>query len=220
MILLPGQFAFNVDGNQSKETVDLVIGYSGSTNSQAALDLTLWIAHQTRLVTQKQVMVHVVYVVDRTHAQKTNYHNANLEVQLPRHLRSAPAQLTRRSKGGTATYTAPEQMGGRFPMQTSPLQTQCPSDCQRDLEHSSTALLEQADCVLWQARCLAEEWRGSLEAHLRFGNVAVELRNVVEAQAADLLVLGCSSFKHPLVRQLTTQFPCPVLGIPTPLGVS
>ncbi|MDX2212432.1 MAG: universal stress protein [Oculatellaceae cyanobacterium bins.114] len=213
MILLPGQFAFNVDGNQSKETVDLVIGYSGSTNSQAALDLTLWIAHQTRLVTQKQVMVHVVYVVDRSHNHEVTHRGASAAVQLPRHIRSAPLQLTR-TKGGNTTYAQAERMNGR-----SPLQTSCSSGC-FDLEPSPTAVLEQADCVLWQARCLAEEWRGSLEAHLRFGTVATELRNVVEAESADLLVLGCSSCKHALVQQLTAQFPCPVLGIPTLLGIS
>jgi nucleotide-binding universal stress UspA family protein len=212
MILLPGQVAFNVNGNESKSTVDFVIGYSGSANSQSALDLTLWIAHQTRLVTQKQVMVHVVYVVDRAPASKGKRPRGP-EVQLPRHARTA-TKLTR-TKGGTTTFAAPEKLKGRLP-----LQAQCVDECHLDLEPSSTAMLEQADCVLWQARCLAEEWRGSLEAHLRFGSVATELRNVVEAEAADLLVLGCSSCKHPLVRQLTPQFPCPVLGIPTLLGIT
>lgn len=213
MMLLPGRFAFNVDGNQSKETIDLVIGYSGSANSQAALDLTLWIAHQTRLATQKQVMVHVVYVVDRANTHRAIHHSTNSDLRLPHHIRATSSKLMR-TKGGATTFVAPEKLKER-----SHLQTQCPNDCHLDLEPSSTTLLEQADCVLWQARCLAEEWRGSLEAHLRFGTLATELLNVVKAESADLLVLGCSSGKHPLVRQLTTQFPCPVLGIPTMLGV-
>ena len=61
MLLLPG-VATTVK-TDSEKAINLVVGYNNSPNSHTALDLTLWIAHQTRLVTRKPVIVQVVHVV-------------------------------------------------------------------------------------------------------------------------------------------------------------
>lgn len=143
MVLLPEPKQRSVKA-KLPEMTNLVVGYSGSPNSQTALDITLWIAHQTRLATQRQVVVHVVYV-------------------------------------------------DSYPFQ-------------------------QADRILWQARCLADEWRGSLKAHLRVGALAAELKTVVAAESADLLLLGCRAADHPVVQQLAFDSSCPVLGIPSLVG--
>lgn len=126
------------------QTTNFVVGYSGSAHSQAALDLALCMAHQTRLATPNPVVVHVVYVVDKNRPRT----------------------------------------------------------------------IANADRILWQARCLASEWRGSLNAHLRIGQVAAELSAVAKELEAEVLMLGCHVARHPLVRQLASQTPCSVLGLP------
>ncbi|MEP0957308.1 universal stress protein [Microcoleus sp. FACHB-1515] len=164
---------------KSRKTVSFVVGYNGSCNSQTALDMTLWIAHQTRLATQKQVTVHVVYVLDR------------------------PSRSTFPSLSGRSTAASDL---------TACLPRFVESDCVIP-NFQAIDPFDHADYVLWQARCMAEEWRGSLEAHLRFGDPAEQLRQVIAAEDADLLLLGCNSARHPLVSQLAS-LPCPVLGIP------
>lgn len=143
LILLSGPPKASVQLFPKTKVTNLVVGYSGSAHSQAALDLALCIAHQTRLVKPDPVVVHVVYVVDQTRPKT----------------------------------------------------------------------IANADRILWQARCLASEWRGSLHAHLRVGNIATELSRVAAEMEADMLLLGCYTANHSLVKKLAPQTPCSVLGL-------
>lgn len=220
ILLASGKTALDAAETQSDETVNLVIGYNGSPNSQVALDLTLWIAHQTRLATQKQVIVHVVYVVDRL----VNARSPQTPQKSQRARSRQTATLERQTERVGNTLTLPRLAPAES---FAPLNTHihyhanpaCLTDCHMSpAEPPAQNLLEQADCILWQARCLAEEWRGSLEAHLRFGATDVELNQVAEEVGADLMVLGCSAKAHPLVNKLRTRTPCPILGIPEQLA--
>lgn len=196
----------------SRKTINLIVGYSGSSSSQAALDLTLWIAHQIRLVTKKQVTVHVVYVVEDLQRLQQSSNIVTLNNGQYSDLSQSASQQPQFSSN-VATLM-------RSPLELSPTRTTvCNTSCHSSPDASLSAL-EKADCILWQARCMAEEWRGSLDAHLRFGTAASELREVVESLHADLLVLGCTSANHPLIRQLTRRFPCSVVGIPTQAAVA
>ncbi|MGC1393998.1 MAG: universal stress protein, partial [Coleofasciculaceae cyanobacterium] len=60
MMLLPESVS---QKDNSDKPINLVVGYDASPHSQTALDLALLIAHQSRLATQKQVTVQVVYVM-------------------------------------------------------------------------------------------------------------------------------------------------------------
>lgn len=182
---------------------NFVIGYNGSPNSQTALDFILWMAHQTRLATQKQVIVHVVYVIDCYNSLMQPSTDTSLGLSGG----ATNCELSSAERFGFQcnTETLTRKTGGTQVVERQPVAT------------SLTTMLEQVDRVLWQARCLSDEWRGSLEAHLRFGALATELHQVAEAQAADLLFVGCSDVNHPLVQQLIPCASCPILGIPTEL---
>lgn len=197
MVLLPGEKASVSQLSRSAKSVNFIVGYNSSPKSQTALDITLCIAHQTRLATSKEVTVQVVYIIDETQSADGN-------------------------KTGGSTHQAPckfretASLRGTIPVVMSDSELTTEQDSSHFPSHfSQKNQFEQADKLLWQARCLADEWRGLFKAHLRFGPVATELRKVVEAEAATLLVLGCSSAKHPLVQELGPHFPCSVLGIPT-----
>lgn len=203
MVLQPKAGAMSV----LPKEVNLVVGYNGSAKSQTALDLTLWIAYQTRLVTQKAVTVQVVYVVDEANDRSipSGYFPVNLSaidvhpyltLGNGEHLepieRVVQRELSLRQPS-TAVAQLPE------PNRSSDWQTQ---------------QFEKADRILWQARNLANEWRGSLETHLRFGSTAAELNAVARQVDTTALVLGCSSVTHAIVQALGQNLPFPILGIP------
>lgn len=194
MVLLPPASSPS-DWAESTKSVNLVVGYNSSPGSQTALDITMWIAHQTRLATQKQVTVQVVYVVDDNQNVFSSESDAST-ASIHRCL-EFPAAC---ALSATSVLTQPRSktLAARSRM-------------------TSLDLFEKADYILWQARSLAAEWRGSFIAHLRFGCVSAELRKVVESESAALLFLGCESVNHPVVQKLGTNFPCSVLGIPTML---
>ncbi len=202
MVLLPQAQSLQTNSGQD---INLVVGYSSSPRSQTALDLTLWIAHQTRLATRKQVTVQVVYVVDSraSHQRSRVATTADLAQRRARDLQDHSTLLCiePHDRPGTALAELPDLFELGSP----------------NLEMGMADVFEYADRILWQARCLADEWRGSLKTHLRFGSVDEELTSVVQAESASLLILGCESAKHPLVQQLGKTFPCPVLGIPSAL---
>lgn len=215
MVLLPpGSSASN--WTKSTESVNLVVGYNSSPSSQMALDLTMWIAHQTRLATQKQVTVQVVYVLDENQSSKcVDFFNSEEDVSIPSS-HQLPFELpesTLRSGTPVLTKPSPKALAAR------PLITSVDRSYFKAMLYQNNRF-EQADLILWQARSLAEEWRGSFKAHLRFGCVSEELRKVVESETAALLFLGCNSANHRVVEKLGPHFPCAVLGIPTTLSPS
>ncbi len=166
--------------SQELTEINFLVGYSHSEKSQSALDLTLWIALQTRLATNRPVTVQVVYVAADMAIAPTPSHNSSR----PFHPRGR--------KGGVATLAPPTHV----------------TAMQR------VAQFEQADRILWQARSLASEWRGSLKTHLRFGDIAIELGEVAQVEKATLLIVGCDDRADHLVARLSETIFCPVLGIP------
>ncbi|MEG4145287.1 universal stress protein [Microcoleus sp. Pol12B5] len=195
------------------KTINFIVGYNSSPQSQIALDITLWMAHQTRLVTTKEVTVQVVYVIDES---SKSYRKDTCQVAVANAL-AAQQKVSDLEETFALNCAAPALA----------LPTEIPSVSQQKnwIEpHYLQAIYGQnneyevADKLLWQARCLAEEWRGLFKAHLRIGLVATELRKVVELESANLLFLGCGSGNHRLVRELGNNFPCCVLGIPSALS--
>ncbi len=226
MMLIP---TYGTASAPSLKEINLVVGYNGSPHSQIALDLTLWIAHQTRLATRKSVTVQVVYVIDlacaaATASQDWQLGKGSLDSSMsflqPDQRSERPIYLWGEqlfeeqgiecSAQGNVAICSPIRLAVEQGLVNSVSQGYCAAN--RQLEQ-----FEQADQILWQARNLADEWRGSLETHLRFGDVASELRDVACKEQATVLVLGCTSVYHPIVQALGVDLPFPVLGIPHPL---
>jgi hypothetical protein len=216
MVLLPEPASAASKWSSSTKSVNLVVGYNASPRSQTALDLTMWIAHQTRLVTQKQVTVQVVYVVDEQQGIQCpdtfipdNFSHSSVSREPSDFLKALPSK-----KSAKSVLQQPKPQVLAVASKKKSVKRR-----RTKLASAQSEWFEQADRILWQARCLAEEWRGSFKAHLRFGNVATELKEVVESEAATLLFLGCNSINHPIVQNLGSNFPCSVLGIPNGLSV-
>jgi len=196
------------------KAINFIVGYNSSPKSQIALDITLWIAHQTRLVTTKEVTVQVVYVLDET-PKIYDEDTCSLGVENPWANQPKPSDL---EKTSTLNCAAPAIALPSAEIQSVSQRTTWIDPPYLRAIFGQDNEYEVADKLLWQARCLAEEWRGFFKAHLRIGRVATELRNVAELESANLLFLGCNSGNHPLVRQLGKNFPCCVLGIPAALS--
>ncbi|MBD2020169.1 universal stress protein [Leptolyngbya sp. FACHB-36] len=204
MVLLPKPPSAET---QAAQVMNLVVGYNGSPGSQTALDLTLWIAHQTRLATRKQVTVQVVYVVDLQNDCGTgSVFSGPTSSQISRYGRKRSRSQAAGLKHAPATAGSAVLLEKRSDAAVSDSTLQ---SCQLNQ-------FEHADRILWQARNLADEWRGSLKTHLRFGSVAEQLRQVVQAESAAVLLLGCHSVDNAIVQQLS-GLSCPVLGIPAAL---
>ncbi|WP_017316854.1 universal stress protein [Mastigocladopsis repens] len=185
---------------QSTNSVNLIVGYNSSPNSHTALDIALLIAHQTRLATKAQVTVQVVYVIEENQSS----HGGDV-------------LQTEEFASMRATEQIPPHCPTSFPLRGFDTGVITQTKLQANAAYQQEILVDrfaQAECILRQASCLAVEWKSSFKAHLRFGCIAKELRKVVAAEGADLLLLGCNSLKHPIVQQLGSNFPCSVLGIP------
>lgn len=193
LLLLPRLTQPTVPQSHAVPCSALVVGYTGSPNSQAALDLAFCVAHQMQLATRQQATIHVVYVVDCPDtAQQV-------------HKRRSGTSKVDRALLTSTDHSAPSC--GTAVLKRSKAKTKTGSK-------TDGSSLDQIDQVLWQARCLAEEWRGSFSAHLRFGSIATELTSFVHEEKAGLLFLGCHDVQHPLVQALKAQAGCPVVGIP------
>lgn len=186
LLLLPRLTEPTRSRTEACPSTSLVVGYDGSVNSQAALDLGFCVAHQMQLANRQQVMIHVVYVVD--------CHPSSPKPQKPRRGKRVKSKSQRKQTGEALDINCGTAILSK--------------------SGANDRNLEEIDRVLWQARCLAEEWRGSFTTHLRFGNLADELATFVTEENAALLFLGCHSVTHPLVQQLKDKLPCSVIGIP------
>ncbi|MEG3896069.1 MULTISPECIES: universal stress protein [unclassified Microcoleus] len=216
MVLLPEpqvQRYQKSKATKQAKTINFIVGYNSSPQSQIALDITLWMAHQTRLVTTKEVTVQVVYVIDEA---PKSYGEDTCKLAVKNAL--AAQKVSDLEETFALNRAAPAIALPPTEIQSVSQEKSWIDPLYFQAIFGQSNEYEVADKLLWQARCLAEEWRGLFKAHLRIGRVATELRNVVELESANLLFLGCDSGNHSLVRELGNNFPCCVLGIPAALS--
>lgn len=155
MVLLPEP---QVQGSKKSKvtkqakSINFIVGYNSSAQSQIALDITLWMAHQTRLVTTKEVTVQVVYVIDEA---PKGYGEDTGNFAVENSLANTP-KLWELEETFTLNCAAP----------AIALPTQIPSVSQHkdwidphyfQAIYGENNEYEVADKLLWQARCLAEE---------------------------------------------------------------
>jgi hypothetical protein len=186
----------NFSGDTNAD-INIVVGYNGSPNSQTALDLTLWMAYQGKMATRQTIHVQVVYVIP-PHASGSNLP--------PQAVASASVPTASRSR---TSRTSRSRTVGLLERSATPDTSLAKTQLQR---------FEEADRILWQARNLAQEWRGVLKTHLRFGEVATELAYIAHQEKASVVLVGCDAAEHWLIRQLGEDFSIPVLGIPDALS--
>lgn len=201
--------------DNSDKSINLVVGYNASHHSQTALDLTLWIAHQSRLATQKQVTVQVVYVMAEKPAlpSSTILQSANISDSSIHQFSRQPLKSSVSNKSTTSVLTKPKS---QHLVETSRQTSEKRQPTQ--ITNTQAKSLKQAEQILSQARCLAEEWGSDFKAHLRFGDVARELRGVVESTSATALLLGCKGPNNGMLQKIGYSFPCSILGIPNELN--
>lgn len=210
MVLIPEPALKASKEYSCNKSVNLVVAYNASDKSQAALDLTLLIAHQTRLATQKEVTIQLVYVIEEPNVKNIDlFKSADVGLPAIQQIYRQSVETSRAGKSAISVLTKPQSQqleasyfktsGNSHPTKATAVQYES---------------LEKAACILKQAQSLAEEWRGNFKAHLRFGDIARELKAVVESELATVLFLGCNSANHPLVQKCGANFPCSVLGVP------
>ncbi|MDF5719966.1 MAG: universal stress protein [Rhizonema sp. PD37] len=200
MVLLKAPKTPFLEQAQSGESINIIVGYNSSPQSHTALDIALLIAHQTRLATKAQVTVQVVYVLEEN--EFPNLKNVSLTEEPVSSVSSKQVQLS-----CPANFVS----RGLGTLVLNPIKLHTNESQPRRI---SVEQFAEAENILRQAICLADEWKSPFKALLRFGCIATELRNVVEAEAAALLILGCDSVNHSIVQKLGSHLPCPVLGVP------
>ena len=211
MMLLPEPVSPNENFDKP---INLVVGYNASPQSQSALDLTLWMAHQTRLATKRQVTVQVVYVVAEKQNQtnSTAFKSANTNDSSIQQFSHQSLKSSALNKSATSVLNRPKSQQLVEVCKTSE------KTHHRQTIAAESEALKQANHILSKARCLAEEWRGDFITHLCFGDLARELRGVVESTSATALFLGCHGRNHGIVQKIGYSFPCSILGVPNGLN--